>query len=244
MDLSWKVKLLAFLLRIKIVEDNSLKARGRWNYGRKVILNDKAKDIDALHEIGHYLNDYDCCREHDEWRAHGFTIAIAKLLKIKKEQIDEMEKRMNVYANLKCHCPRIDEKTTPCKECEWRGYSEGALCCGYILVGGDTIFIKEPNERYKECPLDKFNTEKKIEEYRNEIDKTDQIISSLILRRFKIAKEIGRIKKKNNIPIYVPERENEILESIKKSNFGEIKDESLEKIFKVIIKETRSLENG
>ena len=110
MKLSWKVRLLAFLLGIKTINDDTLKVRGRWNYGKRIFLNNNAKDIDALHEIGHYLNDYDCCREHDEWRAHGFAIAMAKVFKVDKIQIKDMEKRMTIYAGWGSVCPRIHER--------------------------------------------------------------------------------------------------------------------------------------
>lgn len=35
-----------------------------------------------LHELGHCLSGYGCCREHDEYIAHGIAIGLANIYKI------------------------------------------------------------------------------------------------------------------------------------------------------------------
>jgi len=54
----------------------------------------------------------------------------------------------------------------------------------------------------------------KIEELRNEIDKIDGEIINLLVRRKKIARNIGEIKKKGKIPILDPSREERLLKRV------------------------------
>jgi chorismate mutase len=53
-----------------------------------------------------------------------------------------------------------------------------------------------------------------LEKYRNLIDKVDKKIIDCIIERYSYVKEIGEIKKSNNLPIYVPEREKALLEKL------------------------------
>lgn len=74
---------------------------------------------------------------------------------------------------------------------------------------------------------------KKITKLRKKIDKIDRRITCLLEERFKIATEIGRIKKLNKLPLRDKKREEEIFKKIlnSKSRFKlYIKD-----IFKKII---------
>ncbi|MDD3262411.1 MAG: chorismate mutase [Candidatus Absconditabacteria bacterium] len=54
-----------------------------------------------------------------------------------------------------------------------------------------------------------------LESYRQKIDKIDNEILSLLAKRFKISKEIGLYKQKNNIPFYQSERWTNLLQSRK-----------------------------
>ena len=53
-----------------------------------------------------------------------------------------------------------------------------------------------------------------IQELRNEIDSIDQELVKLFCRRMDVSAQVAEYKKENNMPIYVPSREREILASV------------------------------
>jgi len=67
----------------------------------------------------------------------------------------------------------------------------------------------------------------------------DRKLLSLLNRRLRIAMEIGRIKKEMRGKIYDPGREREVIGKLKIENKGPLKNESLRKIFSLIIKVCR-----
>lgn len=78
---------------------------------------------------------------------------------------------------------------------------------------------------------------------RNEIDKLDLEIVQLLEKRFDVVKEIAKFKIKNNIPIYDPERETQVLEkSLNNLENKEYFDE-IEKIFKQIMASSKTYQN-
>lgn len=78
---------------------------------------------------------------------------------------------------------------------------------------------------------------------RNEIDKLDLEIVQLLEKRFDVVKEIAKFKIKNNIPVYDPERETQVLE--KNLNNLENKEyfDEIEKIFKQIMASSKTYQN-
>ena len=64
---------------------------------------------DLLHEIGHLICGYTCCREHEEFEAHGAAKTLAALLDI---DIGDAEERMDCYAGRSAHgaCGRIERR--------------------------------------------------------------------------------------------------------------------------------------
>lgn len=78
---------------------------------------------------------------------------------------------------------------------------------------------------------------------RNEIDKLDSEIVQLLEKRFDVVKEIAKFKIKNNIPVYDPERETQVLEkSLNNLENKEYFDE-IEKIFKQIMASSKTYQN-
>ena len=63
----------------------------------------------------------------------------------------------------------------------------------------------------------------RIDELRKEIDKIDDELSALYVKRLGYCKEIGEEKKKENAPVNVPNRENAILARITKEAPEELK---------------------
>lgn len=78
--------------------------------------------------------------------------------------------------------------------------------------------------------------------YRISIDQIDSEILGLLNRRTEAALEIGKWKKANNQPVYVPEREKAVIERLVKDNHGPLPDASVEEIFQAIINQVRSFE--
>jgi chorismate mutase/prephenate dehydratase len=82
-----------------------------------------------------------------------------------------------------------------------------------------------------------------LEKYRNLIDKVDKKIIDCIIERYSYVKEIGEIKKSNNLPIYVPEREKALLEKLENYAAGKLAPQTLRAIYKEIISGAIRLEN-
>ncbi len=80
-----------------------------------------------------------------------------------------------------------------------------------------------------------------INKLRKKIDIIDSKISNLLLKRFEIAKKIGEIKKKKNMPVKDFKREKEVLNKI--SSKTETYGKELKEIYKKIIEKTREIQN-
>ena len=81
-----------------------------------------------------------------------------------------------------------------------------------------------------------------IEDWRDEIDRVDQELVELLNRRAHCAIEIGRIKRERGLPIYLPEREREVIQHVVEINGGPLEAEAVRRLFERIIDESRSLE--
>ena len=79
-----------------------------------------------------------------------------------------------------------------------------------------------------------------IEELRRDIDEIDDVIVGLLGRRKAISKEIGLLKKKENLPLVDKTRENELFERLKeKAKEKGIGEELVLKIYKSILDNSR-----
>jgi len=119
---------IAKKLGIKVIFSDDLKVdspdyevRGRWIVGKEILINKKiATNYTVLHEIGHVLCGYACCREHCEYMAHGAAITLAKLNKIRLHSTAIYE--CDLYSgrsNHKVACAgyeKMKEKRERCKE--------------------------------------------------------------------------------------------------------------------------------
>ena len=81
-----------------------------------------------------------------------------------------------------------------------------------------------------------------IEDWRRKIDEIDRKLVELLNERSKCAIEIGKIKQAQNLHVYDPEREREILKRIKETNTGPLDDEGLQRLFERIMDECRQIE--
>lgn len=86
--------------------------------------------------------------------------------------------------------------------------------------------------------------EKEMGQHRTLISDLDFQIIELLSQRMKISKQIGKIKKENNIAIFQPERWQEITEyALQKAEEISLSREFIEKIFKTIHEESIEVQN-
>lgn len=78
--------------------------------------------------------------------------------------------------------------------------------------------------------------------WRRRIDAIDRVLLALLNERSRCANVIGHIKKRLQLPIYVPSREVEVIENVRRANQGPLPDRAVMHLFERIIDETRSLE--
>lgn len=83
-----------------------------------------------------------------------------------------------------------------------------------------------------------------VDPWRDRIDAMDRAIITLLNERAVCALQIGHIKKQLGIPVYVPSREEEVLQNVMESNPGPLADQAVRRLYERIIDETRSLERG
>ena len=82
----------------------------------------------------------------------------------------------------------------------------------------------------------------KIEDWRIRIDELNDEIISLLNKRATYATEIGKIKKQQGLPVFDSAREDSVLEKVATLTKGPLAPESVKNIFKVIMQETRKVE--
>jgi chorismate mutase len=84
----------------------------------------------------------------------------------------------------------------------------------------------------------------KIADWRQRIDEIDKRLVELLNERSRCALEIGKIKQAENIPLYQPERENEVLANAEANNPGPLTDAAIRRLFERIIDEARAAERA
>jgi chorismate mutase len=81
-----------------------------------------------------------------------------------------------------------------------------------------------------------------IDDYRKEINRLDSELLRIFNERAALALKIGGIKKELGIPVYDPEREKKIFETISKANPGPLENDAVIRLFERVIDESRRLE--
>lgn len=85
-------------------------------------------------------------------------------------------------------------------------------------------------------------TEDDLDPWRERIDALDRAILQMLNERAVCANRIGHLKRKLGLPVYVPRREEEVLENVTHANKGPLSNEAVVRLFERVIDETRSLE--
>ncbi len=81
-----------------------------------------------------------------------------------------------------------------------------------------------------------------LEPLRRRIDELDQQIIKLLNERAKVVVNIGQVKQNDNTPIYVPDREKQVLERVRKHNEGPLPDSCVEAIWRELMSGSFALE--
>jgi chorismate mutase / prephenate dehydratase len=81
-----------------------------------------------------------------------------------------------------------------------------------------------------------------VDALRNKIDQVDEKIVRLLNDRASLAQRIGHHKRLTNQEIYVPSREQEILQRVSELNRGPLPEPALQSVFREVIAACRSLE--
>ena len=82
-----------------------------------------------------------------------------------------------------------------------------------------------------------------LDELRRDIDRVDEVLVRLLNERARCACEIGQLKKAQNVEIYQPDRERQVLEHVRSiAAEGPLDPEALVRLFERIIDEARRLE--
>ena len=81
-----------------------------------------------------------------------------------------------------------------------------------------------------------------IEDWRNRIDELNEDLITLLNKRASYATEIGKIKTDQGLPVFDASREDAVLEKVSTMTKGPLSPESIKNIFRVIMEETRKVE--
>lgn len=82
-----------------------------------------------------------------------------------------------------------------------------------------------------------------IDDWRARIDAVDLKILDLLNERANYSLEIGEIKQRLHLPIYMPEREKQIYARLEQINGGPLSNAAVRRLFERIIDESRRLES-
>jgi len=90
--------------------------------------------------------------------------------------------------------------------------------------------------------MNRIDAESELARLRDAIDRVDEVIVKLLNQRAKYAIEIGELKGILDLPIYVPEREKQVLHHVEEINAGPLDVSAVRRLFERIIDESRRVE--
>jgi len=74
-----------------------------------------------------------------------------------------------------------------------------------------------------------------LSDWRRQIDEIDRQLVELLNQRSRCALEIGQNQQAENLPLYQPEREREVLENAERVNSGPSPDAAIRRLFERIV---------
>jgi len=90
--------------------------------------------------------------------------------------------------------------------------------------------------------MEKNEAEQELNRLREAIDRVDEVLVKLLNQRGRYAIEIGEVKAILGLPVYVPEREKEVLLHVAGASEGPLDAEAVRRLFERIIDESRRVE--
>jgi chorismate mutase len=81
-----------------------------------------------------------------------------------------------------------------------------------------------------------------IEGWRKRIDEIDRQLVEILNQRAQAAQEIGRLKRKTDMPIYEPDRERIVLRQVHDANRGPLQGRHLVQIYERIMDVMRNIQ--
>ena len=81
-----------------------------------------------------------------------------------------------------------------------------------------------------------------LADWRRQIDEIDRKLVELLNQRSRCALEVGKLKQSEKLPLYQPDREQEVLRNAESANSGPLTDAAIRRLFERIIDEARSIE--
>lgn len=78
---------------------------------------------------------------------------------------------------------------------------------------------------------------------REEIDRLDIRLLELLNLRTTIVEDIGRIKRGLHLPVYEPQREDQVFQNVLSHNHGPLSSDAAKRIFERIIDEMRAVQH-
>lgn len=81
-----------------------------------------------------------------------------------------------------------------------------------------------------------------LDELRLQLDTIDTEIMGLLSKRAELIVQVAELKRHENIPVHIPERETAITHRLRLENNGPLKGDAIEHIFRTIIDEMRKFE--
>jgi chorismate mutase/prephenate dehydratase len=83
-----------------------------------------------------------------------------------------------------------------------------------------------------------------LDGFRKRLDAIDAQVVKLLSERAQIISQVADVKRQNDIPIYIPEREASIIARLRTMNPGPLSGDTIERIYRTIIEEMRKFESG
>ncbi len=83
-----------------------------------------------------------------------------------------------------------------------------------------------------------------LADWRRRIDQLDKKLVELLNERSRCALEIGKLKQEAKLPLYQPDRENEVLANAEQNNPGPLSNAAIRRLFERIIDEARAAERN
>jgi chorismate mutase/prephenate dehydratase len=87
------------------------------------------------------------------------------------------------------------------------------------------------------------SSESPLQALRAQIDAVDRELLALLNRRATLALEVGELKKRDGSPVFRPEREAQVIDGLKASNTGPLKNDSVAPIWREVMSACRALES-